>query len=83
MAMNGYIRDLSLYAICAGACEDVSGGKVDPVLKSVYTIVLPICDTCKRNCAETVVGHYTHNGKASQQRIDKNNRVKAVDAANE
>ena len=70
-------------AICAGACEDAEGGKVDSVLKTIYTIVLPICDTCKSNGATIVVGRYTHNGKTSQPRLDKVSRLATVAARND
>ncbi len=83
LAADGFTRDLSLCAICAGACRDVEGGKVDPGLKLVHDGVLPICDTCKSNGAKTVVGRYTHNRKTSQQRLDKVSRVAAVAARNE
>ena len=83
MADDGFTRDLSLCAMCAGACQDVEGGKVDPGPKTIYSGVLPIWDTCKSNGAKTVVGRYTHNGKTSQQRFDKVSRVAAVAARNQ
>ncbi len=81
MATEGFIRDINLCVICAGKSNDAEGGKIDPDLKMVYASVLPICGTCKSLGHETLVGRYTNNGKAIQQRFDQNLRSVAVAAA--
>ena len=65
---QGFIRDLSMCAICANTSNDVEGGKIDDVLKTTYITELPICDTCKRLGAKTLVGRHKHNGRAIQER---------------
>jgi len=84
MAIDGYIRDLSLCAmICAGAYQDVEGGNVGPDLTTIYTIVLPLCGTCKSNGSKAIVGRCTHNGrKIVQQRLDTNVCAESVSARN-
>ncbi len=72
MTLEGFIRHMNLCAICAGKSNDADGGKIDPDLTAVYATVLPICDTCKSRGEKTLVGRYTNNGKAIQQRFDKN-----------
>ena len=81
MAAKGYIRNISLCAICANTTMDAGGGKIDPVMLSMYNVVLPICDTCKSNGAKTVVGRHTHNGKAIQERMDQARRREALVAS--
>ena len=81
MAAEGFIRDINLCAICAGKSNDAEGGKIDPDLKMVYASVLPICGTCKSLGHKILVGRYTNNGKAIQQRFDQNLRSVAVAAA--
>jgi hypothetical protein len=78
MAAEGFNRDINLCAICAGKTNDAEGGKINPDLKLVYANVLPICDTCKSLGEKTLVGRYTNNGKAIQQRFDQNLRSMAV-----
>ena len=60
---------------------DAGGGKIDPIMLSMYTVVLPICDTCKSNGSKTIVGRHTHNGKAIQERMDQNRRRDALAAS--
>ena len=81
MAAEGYIRNISLCAICANTTMDAGGGKIDPVMLSMYNVVLPIFDTCKSNGAKTVVGRHTHNGKAIQERMDQARRREALVAS--
>ena len=83
MAADRFTRDLIFCAICDGACQDFEGGKDNSGLKTIYTIVLPICNTCKSTGAKIVVGRYTHNGKTYQQRLNKVIRIAAVAAQNE
>ena len=83
MATKDYIRDMNLCALCAGMSEDIEGGKVDPLLKSVYATVLPICDTCKSRGGKALVGRHKHNGHAIQDRLEKQRRAKAVAARND
>ena len=64
MVAKGYTKNISLCAICANTTMDVGGGKIDPIMLSMYSVVFPICDTCKTNGAKTIVGRHTHNGKA-------------------
>ena len=70
----GFIRGINVCAICAGKTNDADGGKIDPDWKTVYATMLPICDTCKSRGDQTLVGRYTNNGKAIQQRSDQNLR---------
>ena len=34
------------------------------LILTMYSVVSPICDTCKSDGAKIVVGRFTHNGKA-------------------
>ncbi len=70
MATKGFIREINLCAICAGKSNDADGGKIDLDLKTVYSTVIPICDTCKSHREQTLVGRYTNNGNAIQHRFD-------------
>ena len=74
MTTVGFIRDINLFAACAGKTNGAEGGKIDPDLLKVYANVLPICNTCKSFGEKTLVGRYTNNGKAIQQRFDQNIR---------
>ena len=81
MATASFIRDIRLCAICAGKSNDVDGGRKDrscDALKTVYAMVLPICDTCKNRGETTLVGRNTNNGKAIQQLFDQNLRFIVV-----
>ncbi len=60
---------------------DTSGGKIDPIMISMYSVVLPICDTCKSNGAKSIVGRHTHNEKAIQERMDEDRRREALAAS--
>jgi len=77
MAANGFIRDIHLCALCANITHDAGGGKIDPIMLTMYSIVSPICDTCKIKGCKTVVGRFTHNGKAIQERINQSRRREA------
>lgn len=81
LAVEGFVRDLCLCAICAGTSNDAEGGKIDSVLKTIYAVVLPICETCKRQGFKTLVGRHTHNGKAIQERLDCTRMREALEAA--
>ncbi len=71
MATEGFIRDINICAICAGNSKDAEGVKIDKDLMTVYAIMLPICDDiCKSLGETTLLGHYTNDGKAIQQRFD-------------
>ena len=37
---EGFIRDLNMCAICANTSNDVEGGKIDDVLKTMYITVV-------------------------------------------
>jgi len=80
MATKDYIRDMNLCAICAGTSNDTEGGKADPLLKSVYATVIPICDTCKIRVGKALVGRHKHNGDAFEERLDQQRRAKAIAA---
>ena len=50
--------------------HDAEGGQVDAELKTIFSMVLPICATCKRDGAKSVVGRYLPNGQALLKRLD-------------
>ena len=53
-------------------------------LKTIYSVVLPICAICKIQGAKTLVGRYCSNGKAIEQRLDqKSRRAEAAVAVRE
>ena len=53
-------------------------------LKTIYSVVLPICAICKIQGAKTLVGRYCSNGKAIEQRLDQNkSRAEAAAAVRE
>ena len=81
MGTKGYIRTISPCAICANTTMDAGGGKIYPIMLSMYSVVLPICDTCKSNGAKTIVGLHTHNGKAIQERMDQARRRESLAAS--
>ena len=58
MAANDFVRDPLLCSIFVGTSYDADGGRVDADLKIVYTLVLPICATCRSQGAKNVVGRY-------------------------
>ena len=60
---------------------DAGGGKIDPIMLSMNSVVLPICDTCKSNGAKTIVGRHTRNRKAIQERINQARRREALAAS--
>jgi hypothetical protein len=72
MPTHDYIRDMNLCAFFAGMSDVTEGGKVDPLLKSVYATVLPICENCKIRGGKALVGRHNHNGDAIQDRRDCN-----------
>ena len=47
---------------------------MDPIMLTMHSVELPICDTCKSNGAKTVVDRQTHNGKAIQEQMDQSRR---------
>ena len=80
MASDDFIRDTHLCALCANTTNDTGGGKIDPIMLTMYYVVLPICDICKSNWAKIVVGRFTHNGKVIQDRLDQSRRREALAA---
>ena len=50
-------------------------------LKTIYSVVLPICAICKIQGAKTLVGRYCSNGKAIEQRLDQKSRADEAAAA--
>ena len=72
MAATDYVSDVSLCAICAGTSHDAEGAQVDAELKTIFSMVLPICSTCKRDGVKYVVGRYLPNGQALLKRLDHN-----------
>ena len=60
---------------------DARGGKIDPIMLSMYNVVLPISDTCKSNGAKYIVGRHIHNGKAIQERMDQARRREVLAAS--
>ena len=81
MVAEGDTRDLNMCAICAGASHDVVGGQVDSTLQTIYSVVLPICTICKSQGAKTLVGRYKPNGKAIEERLDREKKAEAAKAA--
>jgi hypothetical protein len=80
IAAEGFISNISLCAICANTTMDAGCGKIDLFMLSMYSVVLPICDTCKINGAKTIIGCHTHNEKAIQEQMDKAHRREALAA---
>jgi hypothetical protein len=80
MAADGFIRDFHLCALCANTTHDAGGRKIDPLMLTMYSVVLPICDACKSDGAKIVVGRFTHNGKLIQERLDQSRRREALAA---
>ena len=78
---EGHQRDLNMCAICAGTSHDDKGGQVDSTLKTIFSVVLPICSICKSQGAKTLVGRYKPNGKEIEKRLDQKNRAEAAVAA--
>jgi hypothetical protein len=71
-------------AICAGTFFNTeSRRRVDPVLNTVYSVMLLIRDMCKSRGAKTLVGRYAHNGKAIKEAYDKKRWAKAAPARDE
>ncbi len=78
MMAADFSRDISMCCICAGTSDDAEGGKVDAeLMKSIYSVVLPICGMCKSQGAKVVVGYYLLNDQAILKRLNKD-RQKAV-----
>ena len=78
MVAEGDTRDLNMCAICAGASHDVVGGQVDLTLQTIYSVVLPICSSCKSQGAKTLVCRYKTNGKAIEKRLDQGKKAGAA-----
>jgi hypothetical protein len=81
MASSDFIRDPLLCSICAVTSHDAVGGQIHVDLKTVYTNVLPICDTCKRKGAIIVVGRYVPDGQAILKRLDYDRRTLVMQRA--
>ncbi len=78
---GGYIRNISLRAICANTTMDAGGGKLDHIMLSMYSVVLPIFDICKSNGAKTIVGRQARHGRAVQERMEQTRRREALAAS--
>ena len=83
MAADDFIRGIHLCALCANTTHDTGGRKIDPIMLTMYRVVLPICDTCKSDGAKIVVGRFTHYGKAIQERLDQSRRREALAATSQ
>ena len=70
--------DADLLVLRTSHIHDDLGGQVDSDLKTIYSVVLPICSICKSQGAKTFVGRYKPNGKAIEGRLDQKKRAKAV-----
>ena len=81
MAANDFVRDPLMCSICAGTCHDAEGGRVDADLKAVYTLVLPICATCRSQGANIVVGRFVPNGQALLKRLEHDRHNAALQRA--
>ena len=81
MAANDFVRDPLLCSICAGTSHDADGGRVDADLKTVYTLVIPICATCRSQGAKIVVGRYVPNGQALLKRLEHDRHIAAMQRA--
>ncbi len=68
-------------SICAGTCHDADGGRVDADLKAVYTLVLPICATCRNQGAKIMVGRYVPNIRALLKRLEYDRHIAAMQRA--
>jgi hypothetical protein len=75
MAATNYVRDVSMCDICVGTILDDEGGKVDEELKTIFSMVLPMCATCKRDGAKSVVGRYLPIDQALLKRLDHNRHL--------
>jgi hypothetical protein len=64
MVAADFVRDPLMDCIYACAPNDANGGHIHVDLKTVYSLVLPICAICKSQRAKIVVGRYAPNGKA-------------------
>jgi hypothetical protein len=42
---KGFIRNILLFALCANTTHDACGGKIDPIMVTIYSVVLPMCYT--------------------------------------
>jgi hypothetical protein len=80
MASEGFIRNLILCALYANTTHDAGSGKIDHIMLTMYSVLLPICDTCKSNGPKVVFSRQTHNGKAIQERMDQSRRREALAA---
>lgn len=78
---EGDKRDLGMCTVCVGTTHDDLGGQMDSTLKTIFTVVLPMCSICKSHGAKTLVGRYKPNGKAIEERLDQQkNRAEAATA---
>ena len=56
MAATCFVMDHLMCCICVGTSHDVYGGHMHADLKTVYSLLLPICAICKSHRANIVVG---------------------------
>jgi len=75
MIATGFPIDLASCALCGGKSNDAHVGTIDPYLKTIFGIVLPICTMCKGNGGKIIVGRYCNNGKAIMKRLDQERRA--------
>jgi hypothetical protein len=78
MAAADFVRDINMCSSCAGTSDDAEGGKVDANLKTIYSVVLPICGMCKSQGAKVVVGRYLPNWQAILKRLDQDRQKAAT-----
>ena len=55
MEAANYVRDVSMCAICDGTSHDAEGVQVYAQLKTIFSMVLPISATCKRDGAQKLL----------------------------
>jgi hypothetical protein len=75
MATNDYyIWDINLCAISDGMSNDIKGGMVGPLFKSVNATGLPICDTGEGRGGNALVCRHKHKGHVIQDRQEQHRR---------
>ena len=72
------VRGPLMWCICASTSHDAEGGPIHVDLKTVYTLVLPICAICKSQGAKIVVGRVAPNGQALLKRLEHDRRIAAA-----
>ncbi len=73
-----FVRNPLMCCICAGTSHDAEGSQIHDDLKTVYTLVLPICAICKSQGAKIVVGRAAPNGQALLKRLEHDRRTAAA-----